>query len=351
MKIVLSRVIRLGALAVLLSVLCAVSGCDSTPSGSSSTAAASRKPSVGILLYNETDMYISLVRQAIQDSLGEKVGYEIMGAGSDPFVQNDQLDKLLARKVDALAINLVDILAASRVMDKVQKAGIPVVFFNREPDLVTLKSYSKVCFVGTTPLDAGKLQGNIISQLWKEHPEFDRNKDGKLQFIMIQANADNPESIARTEYSVRQARELGVPMQQVGDTLMCSWDEDQAYQAMRFALPTQVDTVELIISNNDSMAFGAIRALAEHGYNLENGDPAKFIPVIGVDALPQAIEAIQKKVMSATVQQDGELMGQTIAAFLLNAVNGKDFLDGTTWQWDSSGIAVRIPYAPYSGDK
>ena len=127
---------------------------------------------------------------------------------------------------------------------------------------------------------------------------------------------------------------------------MCNWDEATARQAMQAALAAHEKQIELVIANNDSMALGAIAALAERGYN--TGDKTKFIPVVGVDATPQAMAAIQKGVMSATVKQDGEAMAAAVAALTLNAVAGKAFLDGTPYSWDASGRAIRIPYSLYA---
>ena len=43
-----------------------------------------------------------------------------------------------------------------------------------------------------------------------------------------------------------------------------------------------LDRIEAVLANNDDMALGAIEALKAEGYNA--GDPAKFVPVVGVDA-------------------------------------------------------------------
>ncbi|MCL1889793.1 MAG: galactose ABC transporter substrate-binding protein [Desulfovibrionaceae bacterium] len=307
-------------------------------------------PSVGILLYRDDDTYISMVSREMQAALAGKAVVEVLAAKQDQLTQIEQIEDLLDKKVSALAVNIVEPQAASMVADKAKKAGIPVIFFNREPDLASIKSYAGgTCFVGTNTIDAGKLQGEIIKRLWDDHPEFDLNKDGKFQYVMLQANPDNPEAIARTEYSVRQAMEKGVPLAQIGQTYMCEWDENLARQAMLLAFTSYGKDIELVIANNDSMALGAIAALNANGYN--TGDKSKFIPVVGVDAVPQAIEAIRQGKMSATVKQDAEAMGKAVAAILLNAVAGKNLLDGTGYVWDESGIAIRIPYAPYEGGK
>ncbi|MDL2210135.1 galactose ABC transporter substrate-binding protein [Desulfovibrio sp. OttesenSCG-928-O18] len=333
---------------LLLCCVFLVGGCDDKTPPPSKPAG---KPLIGVFLYRDDDVYISLVSKAMREAFADRAEVVVHSAGADQLTQNEQIDRMIARNPNGLVVNLVDMQAASFVADKAKKQGIPVLFFNREPDLDSLKAYDKMCFVGTTALDAGKMQGDIIKRLWDEHPEYDRNRDGKFQYIMIQANSDNPEAIARTEYSVRQARERGVPMRQVGETMMCDWDEAEAYRAVSLALASLEGTVELVISNNDTMALGAISALAERGYNRAGGDPAMFIPVIGVDAIPPAVEAIRKGVMSATVKQDDKLMGGTIAALILNAVDGKDFLAGTGLRWDESGVAVRLPYSPFAGGR
>jgi len=151
--------------------------------------------------------------------------------------------------------------------------------------------------------------------------------------------------------SVKEARDKGLNMQQVGETLLCNWDEKLAYETMQPMFPVLHDKLKLIIANNDAMALGAVKALNESGYNLEGDDPAMFIPLVGVDAVPRAIAAIQKGMMSGTVVQDGDAMGRTVAGMVMNAVNGKDLLDGMSYAWDESGVAIRIPYAPYTSER
>ena len=304
---------------------------------------------IGFFMYN-ADTYISSVASAFESAIAGKARVEVHSAQNDQLNQNEQIDAMLARKLDVLVVNLVDIQAGGQIADKAKKAGVSVIFFNREPDLKSLANYGKICFVGTTHLEAGKMQGDIIKNIWDNHPEYDKNKDGKLQYIMIQANPYNSEALARSEHSVKQARKLGVSLEQIGDTLFCDWDEKQAFEAMQLALMTLKDRVELVIANNDSMALGAIAALAEIGFNTgESG--SGYIPVIGVDATVQALEAIRKGVMSGTVKQDGKLMGETIATFALNAAVGNDFREGTALEWDESGMAIRLPYFMLEGDR
>ena len=114
----------------------------------------------------------------------------------------DHADLDVYKRQDVLCVNMVDAKAASGVVEKASAAGIPTIFFNREPDTEVIKSYDKARFIGTNAIDAGKMQGDIIKDLWDAHPEYDLNGDGKVQYVMFQGEPDNPEAIARTQYSV-----------------------------------------------------------------------------------------------------------------------------------------------------
>jgi methyl-galactoside transport system substrate-binding protein len=226
---------------------------------------------------------------------------------------------------------------------------VPVVFFNREPDLASLKTYGKARFVDTNPFDAGVMQGDIIKELWDNHPEYDKNRDGKCQYLMIQANLDNPEALARSEYSVKRARENGVAMSQVGETLLCDWDKEYTREAIRLLFPLYGSQVELIIANNDAMALGAIQALNEFGYNLPNGDKANYSGSLCRCRARCGCRDQGRLYERHRGAQDSSAMGKTIGTMLLNAASNKDFLDGVPYPWDGSGIAIRIPYSRFVG--
>ena len=80
------------------------------------------------------------------------------------------------------------------------------------------------------------------------------------------------------------------------------WNEKCAKTSIESNLLTLYGKIEAIIANNDSMAIGAIKALQKYGYN--KGDKSKYIPVFGIDGIPEAIDFINKGIMTGTVFQD-----------------------------------------------
>ncbi len=305
----------------------------------------------GVLVYEFSDTYISTVRNAIEKYAGESsdvIELDMQDGQSDQATQNDQLDVLIEKGVDVLLINAVDAGSAQGLADKAIEAGIPCVFFNREPDASVIESVEGI-FVGTTASEAGVYQGNILKELWDEHPEYDLNGDGKVQYLVFKGEPGNPEAEARTEYCVLQSEELGLEMDDIyGDPVIANWDAAQAQEQMEAILAANEGDIEVVFCNNDDMALGVIAALNSIGYNLDkeadNYDPDKYIPVIGVDATESGLEAINSGKMAGTVKQDGDAMGKAVVEIALNAAKGNDFLDDTEYKMDEDGVSVRIPY-------
>lgn len=305
------------------------------------------RPLVGLFLFNAKDAYIRSVSMPLCQRLFGAVELNVHDADNDPIKQMNQIDAFMPRRPRLLLVNAVDPKNADFFVARAKKAGIPILFFNREPDLEVLRAYPKSCFVGTNAADAGRMQGGLIAEIWRKHPEYDRNRDGKCQYILFQGEPDNPEAVARSEYSVREARKEGIAMSQIGGNLVCNWDQSLAERLMTAVLAESAGKIEMIIANNDAMALGAISALNRFGFNRgKKGEP--FIPVVGVDATEEAAKAILSGKMSATVKQDGVAMADAIAAIAVNALAGKDFLAGTHYAWAADGLSIRIPYSPFS---
>ena len=304
---------------------------------------------IAAMFYKYDDVYLSTVRSAMEKYAEEagNINLTCYDGQGDQGKQLDQLDTILAKGVDCIFVNMTDQSSAPTVIDKVKDEGIPLVFFNREPtDITVLEGYDKCLFVGTQAEDAGIMQGDMLYDLWTENPDYDRNGDGKVQYVVFQGEADNVEAIARTEYCVKQSEENGLQMEAIAETQVCNWLAEQAMNAMEAILATQADTIEVAFCNNDDMATGVISALQNNGMNTGNeGDPS--IIVLGVDATDAGVAAVEAGTMAGTVKQDGDGMAKAVVEVALNFLAGNDPLEGTDYELDSTGVAIRIPYSPY----
>jgi len=305
---------------------------------------------VGVLLYRFDDVYISLVRQSleeIQKKNESKVEFTFYDGKDDQSLQNQSIDTLLQNKsVDLLLLNLVDIKSAYEVIDRIKEYNIPVVLFNREPlNMDAVQSYNKAYFVGTNAAEAGVLQGKILINLWNKNKEtIDIDGDNIMQYIMLMGERDNIEAIQRTKYSVLTINDAGIQTQELALSI-CDWNRALAKENFEELFLHYGNEIEAIISNNDEMAIGAIEVLQKYGYN--KGDNTKTIAVVGVDAIPAAQELIKKGEMTGSVLQDAPAMAEACYAIGINLVYDKEPLEGTQYKFDETGVAVRIPYKEY----
>lgn len=300
---------------------------------------------VAVFFYQFNDTYLSTVRNAMADldAGDDSVEFIFQDGQGDQGKQNDSIDAQL-EKADAYLINLVDTGAAQTVLQKVASTGKATILFNREPDnLDSYKSYDKARFVGTKKEEAGVIQGDLIVDFWKKG-NVDRNGNGKLDYVLLHGGLDNAEANARSEYAVKTIKDAGIEVNEIGMQIAL-WDTEKAKQAMDAWLAKNEADIDVVIANNDGMAIGAINALKAVGFN--SGDKAKHIGVFGVDATEEAKAAISEGSMDGTVMQDAVAMAEAMHKLVKNGLAGKDYLEGTEYKWDESGIAVRIPYKKF----
>lgn len=310
------------------------------------------------LIWKYDDTYGSSVRKAMMDAVPEieselnvDLGGEIKmyDAADDMAKQVEQATILCGEKPDFVIINLAEVASGQQLVDMFTEAGIPFLFYNKEPSAETVQSVvvdSGSIFIGTTPREAGDMQGEILAEMWAaDSASIDKNGDGKVQFVEFQGEPNNPEAIARTQYSEETAIAQGVPLEPALDeyVIVANWDSSQAQEKMQATWAAHPD-IEVVFCNNDDMAIGVVAALRSVNYNTGNeGDPS--IVVIGVDATDAAFQSIKDGGMTATVKQDGDAMGYANVRIAVNYLLTGSWLEGTDYEMADDGYSVRIPYA------
>jgi len=308
-----------------------------------SIAAHAADTRIGVTIYKYDDNFMSMLRKSLEkDAKGSKGVQLLMNdSQNNQSTQNDQVDVLIAKGVKALAINLVDPAAAPTIINKARSSNIPVVFFNKEPSSKDLDSYDKAYYVGTDSKASGIIQGELIAKHWRANPQWDLNKDGVIQYVLLKGEPGHPDAEARTTYVIKtlvDKEKIKVQQLQM-DTAM--WDTAQAKDKTDawFSGPN-ANKIELVIANNDAMAMGAVEALKAHNKSA--------IPVFGVDALPEALAMVKSGAMAGTVLNDADNQAKATFDLAKNLAAGKPAAEGTNWKLVNK--VVRIPYVGVDKD-
>ncbi|GAA0762527.1 galactose ABC transporter substrate-binding protein [Clostridium sartagoforme] len=303
---------------------------------------------VGVLLYKEDIYYISEIKKELEKLENENkdtINFIFYNAKGSQELQNEQINELINMKVDAILLNIVDIHEADSIINKIKEKDIPVIFFNREPlSLNGIKSYNKSLYVGTQACDAGKIKSEMIINEMKKGNIKDKNKNDSLDYILLEGEVDNVEAQLRSECVIRTLNENGIKTNEIASEI-CNWEKECAKEKINSLFDKYGDNIEVIISNNDDMAVGAVLALQEKGYNL--GDPNKFISVVGIGGTDEVREMIKKGFMTGTVIQDAKEKAKILYKIVLNLAEGKKALQDTEYKFDITGVGVRMPFNGY----
>lgn len=301
----------------------------------------------GILLYTE-DTYVSLIKNnflKIEEENKDIVDFIFYNAENNQELQNKQLDELIDMKVDLIILNVVDANEYGILIHKIKQANIPVVFMGREPkSLDIIETYDKAIYIGSETCVSGNIQGEMIINELRNESLVDRNKNNILEYILLQGVINDVTTTLRSECVIKTLNEHEIKTKEIASEY-CNWNRECAKERVKYLFEKNKDNIDVIISNNDEMAIGAILALQELGYN--KGDPKKYIAVVGIDATDPAVKLIREGVMTGTVIQDHEAVVKAVYRIGMNLVKENPPLQGTEYKLDKAGVAVMIPYNGY----
>ena len=288
---------------------------------------------VGVAIYQYNDNFMTLYRQEIENYFKtletDTVKYEItmVDGKNDMGEQTNQIDTFITQKMDVIICNLVQTSSAEVIIDKVVAADIPLILINREPLGETDESYPgivnnpKVCYVGADARQSGTYQGEIVLAL---DNKGDINGDGVVNYVMIVGDPENPDAQYRTEYSIKALTDAGVQVNKLVENVG-NWDQTKGQEICAAALAQYGDDVEVVFCNNDGMALGAAAAIQAAGRTV-----GEDIYLLGVDALDECQEMVQKGTMTGTVLNDHIGQSHTAVDVAVKLLNGES-IDNYYW--------------------
>lgn len=308
---------------------------------------------LGAGIYSASDNFNSYIGKAITNACDGIFKTNIEDGQNDQSTQNNQVDTMLAKGASAVAVSVCDVTAAPTLIQKCKDAGnVPIIFFNKEiTDYDVINSYENAYQVTSTGGDYGaSIQAQMVIDYWKEHPEMDKNGDGKLQLVYLMGDPGHTASQPRCDYLKSTIEDVGIEIDLLAeDTGM--WVTATAKEKMDAWVSKYGDEIECCVAGNDAMALGALSAVEAAGFNTDGEESSKYIPIYGIDALPEILSKIESGEITGSVLQDAKTQGQTIVKMAENLTSGKDAVDGIEGvETEEEAKAVRVPYQAITKD-
>lgn len=284
---------------------------------------AADKVHVGVTFYNQSDTYLSELLDSFKVKLKnhEAEGLEttvmIRDAGGSQRTQDDQVKELLNAGCNILCVNLVDRADPSEIIDLAREYDVPIIFFNREPVAEDLMQWDKLYYIGADAKQSGVMQGEMVVDLIKADSQIDRNKDGKIQYVVLEGEAGHQDAIIRTETAVETLKNSGIELEKMGYQI-ANWNRAQAQNRMEQMISQYQNKIELVLANNDDMALGALDA-----YKKLNYTEATLPVFFGIDGTDVGLEAVADARISGTVYNDKEGQAKAMADLAAALVSGE----------------------------
>ena len=261
---------------------------------------------MGVTSYNQSDTFLGELLGAFKEDLEElergdlSITVTIRDAAGSQRTQDDQVRELIGAGCDVLCVNLVDRADPSEIIDLARDNEIPIIFFNREPVAEDLMQWDKLYYVGADARQSGIMQGELAAAAIQADSQIDRNKDGKIQYVVLEGEPGHQDAIIRTEDAVETLRDSGVKLEKLSYGI-ANWNRGQAQNRMEQMINQYQNQIELVLANNDDMALGALDA-----YEKSNITETSLPLVFGIDGTAAGLEAVEQSRLAGTVYNDKE---------------------------------------------
>lgn len=282
-------------LLVVLAALLALAAC--APPATPVPAAPAAEPAAPAAGSDQLD--IAVIVKAVTSDYWKAVGAGVEQAMlADPTIKasflgpNEETDiegqiriieSAIASKVDAIAVAPSQADQVQPTLEKAVAAGIPVVLI--DTDITGFSN--KAAFVGTDNRLGGQLGGEFIVNALQAGDEV----------AIIRGAAGDPVHNQREEGAKTAMEAAGLTVIAVQPA-----DSDRAKgQTVAENLLTANPNLKAIFATNDEMALGAANAAKAAG---------KTLVIVGFDASPDALQAIQDGVLAGSIAQFAGKIGE-----------------------------------------
>ena len=292
---------------------------------------ASKRNQVSLFIYASDDTFIQSIVGYLDDVFVDgNIDVKKYYANRLQSLQNEQITgEIESKENNVLILNTVDRLADSAIIEKAKRYDTPIIFFNREPLDRDLPATGHYYYVGSDFKSEAYLQAEMVSNIFGNpsslNEKYDKNGDGVIQFVMLKGEQGHQDMENRSKYSVESLESMGYKMKLLTSSY-CNWRRDMAKETFSSIYNEYREEIELIISNNDDMALGAIDYLLENKIFSKEVSSVfeQPIQIVGVDATEVAKEAIRDHLMYGTALNDAKTQAEKILELTTKIINNEE---------------------------
>lgn len=251
---------------------------------------------------------------SIQKALTKENGFFLVFNNARQKQENQikAIRSFISQRVDYIVFSPVTEDGWETVLLEAKEAGIPVILADRMVNIEDESLYTT--WVGTDMQEEGEKAGRWLEEYMQAHQRTDEEE---VNIVVLQGTPGATSQIGRTIgfNTIADRHENWNILEQVNGDFTTA----KGKEVMQLLLK-KYDNIDVVVSQNDDMTFGAIEAIQEAGRTVGvNGE----ITMISFDAAHEALEMVDQGLINVDIECNPE-QGDKIAEVILKIKQGEE---------------------------
>lgn len=267
---------------------------------------------VGVSQIGSESVWRTANTASIQRVFTKENGYFLIFKNARQKQENQikALRSFISQRVDYIAFSPITERGWDTVLQEAKEAGIPVILVDRKVRVADDSLYT--AWVGPDFVNEGRMAGEALEDCLRRH----RRQDESIHIVVLQGTEGATSTIGRTRgfSSVAENHENWNILEQVDAEFTTAKGQEEMERLLR-----RYESIDVLISQNDDMTFGALEAIQKAGKTAgEEGD----IIVISFDAVKNALKLVEEGSITADVECNAD-QGEYIEAVIQKLEKGE----------------------------
>ncbi|MCR5799592.1 MAG: ABC transporter substrate-binding protein [Lachnospiraceae bacterium] len=268
---------------------------------------------VGISQLGSESVWRTANTESVQQALSKENGYFPIfnNARQNQENQIKAIRGYISQKVDYIVFAPVTETGWDTVLMEAKNAGIPVILMDRTVDVEDDSLY--VTRVGSDMHEEGKKAGMWLEEELRDKGRFDED----INIVILTGNKGSSAEIGRTGgfAEIKNKHKNWHVLEEVDADFTTSKGKEE----MRRLLAKYSD-IDVVVSQNDDMTFGALEAIRDAGKTTGDGGD---IVIISFDSCKEALELVRDGIINVDIECN-PLQGQYISDVIKALERGEE---------------------------
>lgn len=247
---------------------------------------------VGVSQVGSESVWRTANTASIQRIFTKENGYFLIFNNARQKQENQikALRSFISQRVDYIVFSPITEVGWETVLQEAKEAGIPVIIIDRKVKVEDQSLYTT--WIGSDFYKEGRMAGEALAEC------LDRlgRKEESIRIVILQGTEGATATIGRTEgfHEVAALHDNWIILEQADAEFTTAKGQEEMEKLLR-----RYKDIDVVISQNDDMSFGALAAIHEAGKTAgEEGD----ILLISFDAVESGLQLVEQGLITADIE-------------------------------------------------